>query len=715
MKGFFVILIVGLFLAACTKVNKPGSGINIDDSLATSQALKKFSSSDELMKFLDTAKVQQPYYGNRGGVFMGLAEKSLSAASPGGMSDTNAIYSSDFSTTNVQVEGVDEADFVKNDGKYIYVVEQNKLVIVDAYPANDASIISKTEIKGQVQNMLVNENRLVLFTVDSEKGYSIPQYDFMPREIYLQKTHAIVYDITDKKNPKAAEDYSINGYYFESRMIGDYIYFIVKDGVNYYNNWINTPVVKDIANKVASLPIYYFDNPEYNYEFNTVAAFNIKEGNLDAKTFMMGYSDTLYVSKDNIYIAYKKNMPYIYYMDQNENKFFEVVVPLLPDEVQSKIKIIKNDDSLSSSQKGTKISGILEDMYNNMDENAKNNLIKNIETAVEEYDIKQEQERRKTIIHKISIDKGKIEYKAKGEISGDLLNQFSMDEDNGNLRVATTTYVYVGKSTMYNNVYVLDEGMNIAGKLEDIAPDERIYSTRFIGNRLYMVTFKRIDPLFVIGLENPEKPEILGELKIPGYSDYLHAYDENHIIGIGKETEGNEWGGVSVKGVKLALFDVSDVKNPKQLDKYEIGDAGSDSEALNDHKAFLFDKSKNILVIPVRETKGRSYNEKYGYYDWNVWQGAYVFGVTPDSGFEVKGRITHNEGKTNDYWNDPNAVRRSLYIDDTLYTISNKMIKMNDLNNIDKEINKVELPFKGYEYPEYPIPMSGVETMPMIK
>ena len=259
---------------------------------------------------------------------------------------------------------------------------------------------------------------------------------------------------------------------------------------------------------------------------------------------------------------------------------------------------------------------------------------------------------------------------------------------------------------MYNNVYVLDDKLEIVGKLEAIAPDERIYSTRFIGDRLYLVTFKRVDPLFVIDLSNPENPEILGELKIPGFSDYLHPYDENHIIGVGKETEGNEWGGVSVKGVKLALFDVSDVKNPRQIDAYEIGEAGTDSEALRDHKAFLFDKKKNILVIPVTEVKSKPYYDpRLGYYRQSYWQGVYVFSITPEEGFEVKGKITHNEGEEERdyyYYGSPNAVRRALYMDDVLYTVSAIKIKANDIDDIDNELKEIKLPFEKVKYYEYP-------------
>ena len=209
-----------------------------------------------------------------------------------------------------------------------------------------------------------------------------------------------------------------------------------------------------------------------------------------------------------------------------------------------------------------------------------------------------------TIIHKFSMNNGKVRYVASGDVPGHLLNQFSMDEFEDHLRVATTVEGWTGSRTyLFNNVYVLDDAMRTVGRIEYIAPDERIYSSRFIGDRLYLVTFKRVDPFFVIDLSDPAKPGILGMLKIPGFSDYLHPYDKNHIIGIGRETAENQWGGVSTLGLKLALFDVSDVNNPAMIDKVEIGVAGTDSEALRDHKAFLFDRSKNLLVIPVEEVR----------------------------------------------------------------------------------------------------------------
>jgi uncharacterized secreted protein with C-terminal beta-propeller domain len=308
-----------------------------------------------------------------------------------------------------------------------------------------------------------------------------------------------------------------------------------------------------------------------------------------------------------------------------------------------------------------------------------------------------------TAICRFAIENGQIRYIGTGEVTGHLLNQFSMDESGGNLRVATTVQGYGSSGSYeYNNVFVLDSGMKTVGSLKYIAPGEKIYATRFLGDRLYMVTFKRIDPLFVIDLSDPQNPGILGKLKIPGYSDYLHPYDRNHIIGVGKETEANAWGGVSTSGVKIALFDVSDVTRPREVEHVEIGEAGSDSEALRDHKAFLFSKEKDLLVIPVREVKKVYLKEGYASYTQKIWQGAYVFGVSPSKGFTEKGSVTHSDEDTSGYyWGSLNAVKRSLYIGDTLYTISSSEVIATDLADMSR-LREIPLPYGGYGYP---IPM----------
>jgi uncharacterized secreted protein with C-terminal beta-propeller domain len=224
-----------------------------------------------------------------------------------------------------------------------------------------------------------------------------------------------------------------------------------------------------------------------------------------------------------------------------------------------------------------------------------------------------------------------------------------------------------------------------------------------MGKRCYLVTFRKVDPLFVIDLEEPTDPEVLGKLKIPGYSDYLHPYDENHLIGLGKEAIPADEGDFSwYQGVKLSLFDVSDVNKPKELAKYEIGERGTESYALHDHKAFLFSKSRNLLVIPITlaEIDEEQYPagvEPYQSGDY-TFQGAYVFSVSPEGGFKLKGRVSHVEDedvfeRSGYYYYSPYSVERSLYIDDVLYTVSKAQVKMNDLEDLE-EINVVELPYE---------------------
>ena len=719
-----LILVASILVASCTP-DKPSKKV------AYTNELKKFSSEKELKEYLQGAGED---YGNgyyRGAtmemavdaveesVAVPTAQKSLA----GGGADT----ASEFSQTNVQVESVDEADIVKNDEKYIYVLAGNKIVIVDAYPAEDAEILSEIEINGNPREFFINGDKLIIFGTDYKRTYEpgpIPMIegvavakssdteveeiaeestvvDKIPFPPYTsQYAYAKIYDISDREDPEEEGQIILRGSYYKSRMIGDIVYMVTNEYARYRSDMILPCVytVKgdDITKKCIPAPeIYYFDYPD-SYEFSTIMAIDLADNSHSEKAILKGTSQNMYVSENNIYITYQIRMPYY---EQQWRVMEEVIFPVLPSDLKEKVEKIESYD-ISKMSKFNEVQQIIERWMYEMTEKNREELEDELEDKMEDAMIRIQKELEKTTIQRIAIDGMYIEPEASGKVPGRALNQFSMDEHDAYFRIATTTYIYNRRdSTMYNNVYVLDEDLNIVGEIEDIAPEERIYSTRFIGDRLYMVTFKRIDPLFVIDLSDPENPEILGKLKIPGYSDYLHPYDEDHIIGIGKETDSNEWGGTSVEGVKLALFDVSDVKNPKQIDKYEIGKSGTDSEALREHKAFLFDKEKNILVIPVREVKSRYKDEKYGYYRNKVWQGAYVFSITPEDGFEKKGKITHAEDEDDKYyWGSPSAVRRALYMDDVLYTISTIKIKMNDIDDIDNEINEIELPYEETRY-----------------
>jgi uncharacterized secreted protein with C-terminal beta-propeller domain len=212
-----------------------------------------------------------------------------------------------------------------------------------------------------------------------------------------------------------------------------------------------------------------------------------------------------------------------------------------------------------------------------------------------------------------------------------------------------------------------------------------------MGDRLYLVTFRQVDPFFVIDL-SADDPEILGKLKLPGYSNYLHPYDKDHIIGFGKETSDN---GAQILGVKIALFDVSDVAHPEAVDTYMIGGPQTESEALSDHKALLFDKGKDILSIPVFSpeqhyyTGGSAGRGAGALMDSGAWKGFYVFGIDDKKRFQLKGMIEH---ETVDYPELQGS--RSFYINDILYTVTPTLMMMHDLHSIE-EINSVGLQGSG--------------------
>ncbi|WP_319642343.1 beta-propeller domain-containing protein [Methanovulcanius yangii] len=541
---------------------------------------------------------------------------------------TNGLGDMDYSTTNVQVAGVDESDFIKNDGKYLYLIDGGDLVIVDAYPAEDAGVISRTAVEGTPSELFLSGNRLAVFTRVHDNVYYTPEGSVAPVPCGRDLTRVLVYDVRDRTSPDLMRTLSVSGNYYDGRMIGTIVYLITSESVSYHDDPVPMPLVMDGEDVVFSPAVNAPEvPPRWSYVYHTATSFDIRDGEpLDAESFLLGYDTNLYASQENMFLAYTKGIDY------------------------------------GAVRSSGPMGGV----------------------PTEE-----------TIIHRFSIDGGEIAYKATGDVPGALLNQFSLDEYDGNLRVATTFGIAEPPGwTTYNNVYVLDGDLKLKGKLERLAAGERIYSTRFVGDRLYMVTFKQMDPFFVVDLTDPTTPAVLGELKIPGYSDYLHPYDATHIIGIGKETEVNDWGGVTTQGLKIALFDVSDVNNPRQLDKVEIGMAGTDSEALRDHRAFLFDYARHLLVIPVSEVvKVPVYGRGYESYTTDYWEGAYVFTVTPENGFILDGRVWQGDAddtKGGSYWYRDN-VRRSLFIKDALYTISPSRIVISDLAAPDERIGTVPL------------------------
>lgn len=538
--------------------------------------LNRFESYEELKDFLQCRKYD-----------FGPSRYLLDAESYG-LPELRAMWGlNDHSKTNVQVEGVDEADIVKTNGEYIYVISGQKVVIVKAYPAVEAAVLSKIAVNGTLKQMFINEERIVVFYEDGSWSET--------------KTFINIYDISNRGNPIPKREMAVDGRYFSSRMIGDYVYVVIRKAASLVEGEVSLPEIysEGECKAIPATEIYYSDIADYGYIFTTIVAVNVHEDGQEPtdETILSGATTSMYVSLENIYLA-------VGYWD-------------------------------------------------------------------------------KTVLHRIYIENGEISYVADGEVPGTVLNQFSMDEHEDCFRIATTLH-------QKNNVYILNMDLEIVGRLENIAPRETIHSARFMGNICYLVTFEKIDPFFVIDLSNPYNPEILGELKITGYSDYLHLYDENHVIGVGKETVPEKGGFSWHQGVKISLFDVADMCEPMEIAKYVIGDRGSDSPVLRDHKAFLFDREKNLLVIPVLVTEINESGAPPYIYGKTEWQGAYVFTISLTLGEKIvlKETITHVEN--GDVHNTSYHITRALYIGEVLYTISNSKIKMNSLFDL-SEINEIDL------------------------
>ena len=506
--------------------------------------------------------------------------ESIAKETRDSLNDTTNNLNEDYSSTNIQVQGVDESDIVKTDGEYIYYVANECVQIIKE--ENKMKLIKKINYEEEEftpKEIYVTPNKLIVIGL----GSKMETDDFRMRDMLYktnEKTIVKTYNIENKTKPKMERQIVIEGSYLSSRMIDNNIYVISNQYLSTYNfkenieemnqddykpKYIDTLISKE-EQSIEYNDIAYFPESD-DISYLTILSFNTnKKEKANIETFL-GAGDNIYCSLNNLYIA---NVKYQY--------------------------------------KDEKIYGY----YNNYDLN--------------------------TYIYKFKLENSQAIYLNVGSVPGSILNQFSMDEKDGNFRIATTNNTNFNSDTNVNNLYILDENLNIVGSLENLAKGERIYSVRFMDNRAYMVTFVQTDPLFVIDLSDNLNPVVLGELKIPGYSKYLHPYDETHIIGFGENTITNENGGVITDGMKMALFDVSNPSNPIEMYSQDIGERGTNSEILYNHKALLFLKEKNIIAFPIY------IKENVEEYRTNLkFQGAIVYEIDLENGFVEKGKIAHKE------------------------------------------------------------------------
>jgi inhibitor of cysteine peptidase len=669
--GFTPIYLIALILVAAVALVVIVSKVDIPDGankinlnvtnkrLVKDASFKKFASADEFKAYLKEVD-DSANYGFSSGSMRALAQpammedgmdfaKSESINLGGGGADR-------VSDTNVQVLGIDEPDIVKTNGQEIFfsdnlggywtnaeaplVLEdfdldgdfeeikfenKRKTNIINAWPPSDLELNSEIDLSGE---LLLVEDTLVVFS-----GKDITAYD-----------------VSDSKNPNKKWNIKLddNTYLNTSRLYNDKIYLITQTRINNYNPCPISPLLREgEAMIVPCTDIYYPVSPGQVNSTFTAISLDVDSGEFEKEISFVGDQNTsnVYMSKEAMYIAYEQNLDMFDFM-------FDFVSTemkdLLPSDLQTKLNKLSTYD-ISSNSKLNELQTILNDWQGSLDKDEMLRIETEMQNRMETYYEDNKRSMTTTGIVKINIDN--LEIDATGTVPGYLLNQFSMDEYDNNLRVATTIgerwgWGRGGRDSQANDIYVLDDNLKIKGSILDLGLTERIYAARFIGDVGYLVTFRQIDPFYVLDLSDASNPKMVGELKIPGYSSYLHPIDENRVLGIGMED----------RKVKISYFDVSNPADPQEIDKYSLDEYGS--EALYNHHAFLEDPKHEVFFLPS-------------------YKGGYVFSYANDKIELVKAL------------NVPD-VKRALYLDDYMYVLANDYIAVLNENDWEK-VNDLDL------------------------
>ena len=574
------------------------------------------------------------------------AQATTDSSSKSSLSEalTSKSSTKDYSTTNIQVENVDEADITKTDGDYIYSISEDNVIITNVQDPENIKIEATINSTGGIpEDLILYNDKLVVI---SSTGNYVSTYSYS----YNAKTNVDIYNIEDKAYPSIEKSFELHEPYYTSRCINSELYIISSGRLRKDDDKIDRKYSENREEKEIPLnKIKYLK--DVNTDVQTLIAtidLNNSEEDINLSSYLIDISNA-YVSENSIYLL---NQEYEYsgYGEPGLKDLFGL---------KGVFGLFFYDDDYDYS------SGY--------------------ETEIFKFDI---------------LKTGEVSYNTNTKIAGKTINQYSLDEQNGHLRIAL--FDRDGA-----RVAIFDDNLKQIGISNYVAKGETMYSSRFMGNKVYLVTYRTVDPLFVIDLSDETKPKVLGELKIPGYSTYLHPYDENHLIGIGMQTEEtinkNSSGKVTsttarIVGMKMALFDVSNVNRPKQISETVIGDSRTTSAILTNPKALLFSKEKELIAIPVNnyaedfQVTGStsSYssivNSYKSYNKARTAEGYFVYKINIEDGFKLKGVITHEvkeKNTKNNYYYTASKLLRGLYIDNNLYTVSETAVKVNNLDTLD--------------------------------
>ncbi|NOZ02467.1 MAG: hypothetical protein GXP54_11330 [Deltaproteobacteria bacterium] len=623
-----------------------------------------------------------------GSVYDSVAAYDASSPSdPGGATE--------YSTTNVQVVGVDEADYLKNDGKWIYILADKRLQILDVWPPEQAHVLSSTPIEGNPIAMFVDKDVAVVYS-----SVGIYQGGFMYQQCTYgydceftgdgNDTQITVYDIKDRSNPVKTREIQITGSYLTSRRINDFVYSVI-----YFRDPVVLPpgLVKTAPDSVVSAMSHArcgeqlgLHGPDVKAEFEALFQENVaKIMHADMMSWIPSVKDTWYMEGGPHTLS---------------NPLADCEGYLLSgtNDGMSLLSLLSFDMTAQESMAATTIRSKPGAVYSS--KQALYLAMRHQKKYGMEWFDGMQEDPEATTVHKflLSAEQPATKYQASGVVKGRVLNQFSMSERDGRLQIATTSGHLPGPTD--NAVAVMEpdgDELKVVGMLSGLAPGEDIRSVRFGGDLAYIVTFKKTDPLFVIDMSDPTAPVVKGELKIPGYSTYMHFMDSTHLLTIGfdaDDTGSFAW----FQGIMLQVFDVTEITDPKLQHKEIIGTRGTASEAATNHLAFNYFKPKDLLAIPMIVCEESSGGSDYG--DKMTFNGLMVYRVTVNDGFEYQGGIPHAVMDQSGYYGQAcgqwwsgstSTVKRSIFMDDYAVSVAMDVIKFSSLDNLENPVASVSL------------------------
>jgi len=624
-----------------------------------------------------------------------------SAAAGAGKTSGSSGGASQVSTTNNQVAGVDEADFVKNDNKHIYILGGGYLRIVRAWPAPQTKELSKTKIEGTAKKLFVSGKRALVYSslpsFAAAAGSSKPSGKMSPgwtgnsgsTECTYgyncsftgdgRPTLVTVFDISDLSKPVKVRELRMSGSYVNARRVGGAVYTVTSaPGVTFkgVKNWPDKWSYCGAKGKTPEEIHAAFEALRHeNAWLMAVTPISDLMPRLHDTRFSGGKALTTTKVLGQCKGFYKSQV-------SAGSQFTTLVgLEMTRDEAVKTSTIISKPGAVYASASALYMSVPHQNMGS---------------WRWGGWNPVQKQDELSTV-HKFKLmpSNADVAYAASGAVKGRVLNQFSMDEYDSHLRIATTTGRLPSKD-VHSTLTVLRQGggaLRPTGMVDKLAPTEDIRSVRFDGPRAFMVTFKKTDPLFTFDLSDPYNPHVKAELKIPGFSTYMHMLDKSHLLTIGYDA--NDQGSFAwFTGVMLQIFDVSDMSNPRRVFRHVIGTRGSSSVALNNHLAFNYFAPKKLLALPMTVCEGTGpYGGSYG--KNMTFSGLMVFDTTTTSGFDLRGKVSHPAGSgvtCSNWWTRANSqVKRSIIMDDYVFSISGEQIKVNHLDQLSKDVASVSL------------------------